>query len=105
MFAKGEQWDLYDGASVGRDNIKWTSYDESVCTVSRGIVTAVGPGDTTVVAEYNGQTLKCIVRVRIEEDESTATDPSSSSTTKSTNATTKATDGTTKGTEETKKSS
>ncbi len=65
MFAKGEQWDVYDGSSVGRDNITWTSNDENVCTVSRGIVTAVGPGNTTVVAEYQGQKLTCIVRVRI----------------------------------------
>ncbi len=65
MFAKGEQWDVYDGSSVGRDNITWTSNDENVCTVERGIVTAVGPGNTTVVAEYQGQKLTCIVRVRI----------------------------------------
>ncbi len=65
MFAKGEQWDVYDGSSVGRDNIKWTSNDENVCTVERGIVTAVGPGDTTIVAEYEGQKQTCIVRVRI----------------------------------------
>ena len=65
MFAKGEQWDVYDGSSVGRDNITWTSNDENVCTVERGIVTAVGPGNTTIVAEYQGQKLTCIVRVRI----------------------------------------
>ena len=65
MFSKGEQWDVYDGSSVGRDNITWTSNDENVCTVSRGIVTAVGPGNTTIVAEYEGQKLTCIVRVRI----------------------------------------
>ena len=65
MFAKGEQWDVYDGSSVGRDNITWTSNDENVCTVERGIVTAVGPGDTTIVAEYEGQKQTCIVRVRI----------------------------------------
>ena len=65
MFSKGEQWDVYDGSSVGRDNITWTSNDENVCTVSRGIVTAVGPGNTTIVAEYQGQKLTCIVRVRI----------------------------------------
>ena len=44
--------------------ITWTSKNPAVAAVNNGLVTAVGNGDTEIVAEYKGQTVSCIVRVR-----------------------------------------
>lgn len=57
----GEKWQLFSGKS-GKDCITWTSEDEKVVTVKDGVVTAVGPGTTNVIAEYNGETVTCIFR-------------------------------------------
>lgn len=44
--------------------VKWSTENSDVATVnSDGKVTAVSPGKTMVVAEVDGQTLKCVVRV------------------------------------------
>ena len=44
--------------------VTWTSSDTSVATVNKGLVHAVGAGQCTVTAAYDGQELKCIVRVK-----------------------------------------
>ena len=50
------------------DNIKWTSMDESVATISElGEVTAVSEGLTIVTAEYEDEIRVIYVRVRNEE--------------------------------------
>jgi len=47
--------------------VKWTSLDTSVVTIDQdGVVTAVGGGYTSVVAEIGGVTAECIVRVTAE---------------------------------------
>ena len=68
--AAGETWRLYDG-SIGLTLIKWTSDDEKVATVENGLVTAVGPGITTIYAEYENKELRCVVRCEFEEEETT----------------------------------
>ncbi len=59
----GEAWDAYRG-SIPNNKITWRSSDTSVATVDQGgVIKCVGAGTTTIYAEYNGQTYKCIVRV------------------------------------------
>jgi len=66
LFYIGEQWTMT--ATVVPANtglkVKWTSLDPKVATIDEnGVVTAVGPGTTTVVAEVGGVRAECIVRV------------------------------------------
>ena len=49
------------GVSSG---VTWTTSDASVATVNKGLVHAVGKGNCTITASYNGANLKCIVRVK-----------------------------------------
>ena len=49
---------------VAANSITWTSGNPAVCTVENGVVTAVGVGVTQIYAEYEGQTVSCIVRVQ-----------------------------------------
>lgn len=55
-------WTLYNG-EIPVDLIEWKTADEKVATFANGVVTAVGPGVTTVSAVFQGVTLECIVRV------------------------------------------
>lgn len=68
LHVSGNSHNVYKGteisASVAADSIVWTSADPRICTVENGIVSPVGVGDTQIFAEYNGQTVSCIVRVR-----------------------------------------
>lgn len=57
---------IYSGTLTG---IVWTSADKSVATVQNGVVTAVGPGTTTVYGEYNGEKLSCTITVVEEADD------------------------------------
>lgn len=43
--------------------VVWTSADESVVTVSNGLVTPVGEGITTVTATLHGYSASCMIRV------------------------------------------
>jgi len=66
LFSIGEQWTMT--AAVVPSNsglkVKWTSLDTNVATIdANGVVTAVGGGYTSVVAEIGGVTAECIVRV------------------------------------------
>ena len=46
------------------ENVTWSSEDTSVVTVaSNGEVTAVGSGNTNIIAEVDGQKLTCVARV------------------------------------------
>lgn len=63
---KGESWVLYNG-SIPKDQITWTSENESVATFADGKVVAVGGGMTTLHAEYAGQKVSCIVRCNFKE--------------------------------------
>lgn len=58
---KGETWLLYKG-EIPVKQIVWTSDNEKVVTIQDGVVTAVGTGNTTVHAEYNGTKVSCLVR-------------------------------------------
>ena len=80
LAAKGESWVLYTG-SVPKNQITWSSDDESVATVTGGKVVAVGPGVTTVRAEYNGIKDSCIVRCSFSAE---TTEPSTAPTEPST---------------------
>ena len=53
------------GTIPGKDNpeIKWTSSNESVCTVVNGVVTAVGEGQSMITAVSGNLTANCLVTV------------------------------------------
>ena len=75
---KGYKWRAYkSNLSVDPEAITWISDDPDVCTIDKGIVTAVGPGKTEIHAEYGGKTYTCTVRCAFEadddEDEAAAT--------------------------------
>lgn len=59
----GASWNLYSGPLDPKEII-WTSSNENVATVTDGLVVAVGNGQATITAEYNGQVATCIVRCR-----------------------------------------
>lgn len=61
LSGKGDSWVLYNG-SIPKSSISWKSDNEAVATVENGKVVAVGPGTTTIRAEYNGTKCSCIVR-------------------------------------------
>ena len=63
----GEEWLMYDKADnngISTDLIYWYSGDENVVVISGGFVKGVGPGDTYIYGQYNGQTFKAIARCR-----------------------------------------
>ena len=70
LFYEGESFTIkatYDGAAVSPASIVWASSDEKIATVSdNGKVTGVSGGTATITATYNGKTVKCIVRCKIE---------------------------------------
>lgn len=59
---------LHKDCSIPADAITWTSSKPSVAKVVNGKVTAVSKGTATITAEYNGVTLTCIARVRVNGD-------------------------------------
>lgn len=68
-FTAGETFNVYvrlGSSSVGRSKVTWTSSNEKVATVEKGLVTAVGKGEAIITAEYDGMTATCIVRCRFE---------------------------------------
>ena len=65
--AEGQSWLLYDG-EINVSDIVWSSDDNLVATIENGKVTAVGNGDTTVTATYNGQTVSCIIHCDFDDD-------------------------------------
>lgn len=61
MSRLNEEWQLYTG-SIAKPLITFSSADPSVATFEGGKVVAVGPGKTTVYAEYGDQKVSCIIR-------------------------------------------
>jgi len=64
LVTEGEKWILYDG-SVDSAQVTWTSDDTNVATFENGVVTAVGTGETTVHADYEGNRYSCVVRCNL----------------------------------------
>lgn len=58
---KGASWVLYDG-SIPKNQITWSSDDESIVTFDNGKAVAVGGGTTYIHAEYEDQKVSCIIR-------------------------------------------
>lgn len=74
-FAKeGESWNLYDG-NLPLTQIQWSTDDETIATISNGVVKAVGPGVTKVYGEYEGVKVSCIIRCRWNAPETQPTEP------------------------------
>ena len=66
----GETWRAYKtDMSVAPEDIQWIVDDPSICTVEKGVVTAVAPGKTELHAVYNGVTYTCIIRCSWEAAE------------------------------------
>lgn len=66
LLYKGEVWNVYSG-DLDPAEITWSSDNESVVTVTNGKVVAVGRGQTTIYAEYQGQKVSCKVYCRWTE--------------------------------------
>lgn len=67
FIAAGESWELYAG-SVATEDIAFSSDDEQVAVIDdKGVVTAVGEGQTVVYAKYGDQTVSCNVSCVFEE--------------------------------------
>lgn len=66
--AAGKTWRAYKSTlTVDPADITWTVDDPSVCTIDKGIVTAVSIGTTKIHATYGGKTYHCIIRCNWEE--------------------------------------
>ena len=65
---------MSDGSSqaVGSELVEWVSSDPEVVAVSEGEVTAVGPGNATVAAIYEGASAEAPISVRIPARETGA---------------------------------
>lgn len=64
---KGESFE-FEADGLSNSQITWSVNNTDVATVSNGVVTAVGPGMTTLVASYKGQTAECIIRCDFPAD-------------------------------------
>lgn len=56
--------DLYKESALKREEITWTSSDESVATVENGVVTAVKNGNVTITASFGDQKIECKIHVK-----------------------------------------
>ena len=68
----GETFKLYvklGDSFVSRSKVTWSTSDPNVATVENGKVIAVGKGEATITAEYNGQKATCTVRCKFETPE------------------------------------
>ena len=63
---KNDSWVLYSG-TVAKNLVTFSSNNEAIATFVDGRVIAVGPGTTTVHAEYDGQKTSCIIRCAFED--------------------------------------
>lgn len=76
--AKGDSWRAYTkDLTVDPEAITWSTDNEEICTIDKGMVTITASGNTKVVstkihAEYAGQSFTCIVRVKPDESGSDA---------------------------------
>lgn len=74
LFAAGESWDLYNG-DVSDEEIIWSTADDKIATVDKGVVKAVAPGYTTITAEYQGAKYQCVVRCQFTVTETNPSEP------------------------------
>lgn len=65
---KGETAELYHG-DIDPRLIFWTSGDPNVVWTHQGTVVAVGPGETSVWAEYDGVAVECRIISNVDPDE------------------------------------
>lgn len=72
---RGEQAVIYSGP-LGADEIFWSSEDVTVAFAYQGTVYAVGPGETVIRGEYNGQEFLCQVSCTMDPAEPKAHIPS-----------------------------
>lgn len=72
---RGEEAVIYSGP-LGVDEIFWSSEDVTVAFAYQGTVYAVGPGETTIRGEYNGQEVLCQITCTIDPAEPKAYIPS-----------------------------
>lgn len=70
LFKAGATCDIYSG-EVDPADITWTTDNDQVATIDKGVVTAVGNGRTRVYGEYNGQKVSCWVGCKLPEEQST----------------------------------
>lgn len=69
FFAVDEAYTLNPGTGIDPKAVSWASDDEDVAVVDgEGKVTAVGAGTCNITAQYNGETVSCIVRCEIEPE-------------------------------------
>lgn len=65
---KGEAWYIYNG-TVPRDQVTWRSDDDTIAVIENGKVTAVGSGTTRVYAEFEDQSISCIIRCAFKDED------------------------------------
>lgn len=60
----GDTWKIQINESgIDHKDVKWSSDNENICTVSEdGVVKITGKGTTTIRGEYKGHKVECIVR-------------------------------------------
>jgi hypothetical protein len=59
---KGVSFELKLACDLKPEDVTWLTMDSKIAIVKNGVVTTVGPGQTRIVAQYNGQQAECIVR-------------------------------------------
>ncbi len=67
----GETEDVYTG-TIPREKVTFGTADPGVATFENGVLTAVGPGETTAFAEYGDRRLECTVGCLAENEEALA---------------------------------
>lgn len=76
LFYVGETWTAYNSdMNVPVSEVTWHSDNENVCTFKNGIITAIGPGDAYIYAEYDGVRYTGIVRCKFTIPSVDPTDP------------------------------
>ena len=70
-----QSWQLYKDGPIDRTKITWSSDDESVATVTDGLVEPVGNGRTRIRAKYEDQEATCWVTVKNIAQPTQPTDP------------------------------
>lgn len=68
LFKAGATCDIYSG-EVDPADITWTTDNDQVAAIDKGVVTAVGNGRTRVYGEYNGQKVSCWVGCKLPEEQ------------------------------------
>lgn len=54
---------LLRGGTALTENVFWTTSDPAVATVADGTIECLSPGETTIAAEYEGETYECELTV------------------------------------------